>query len=453
MKLILSRRNAIRLCSYLIALTAVLGIGTVANHYQAQSYRRRLEATYARSLQELSSYMTNIFNTLEKGIYAGTPAQLSSLSAKLWREAGSAKTALSSLPITEFDLTNTYKFLSQVGDYAMTVSRESMAAQTLDDEDMGNLSSLLGYSQKLGTHISDLEARFARGEITIEQLMDPSVQQSPPTGEDGSGDSDLLGFEEMEDSFVGYPNLIYDGPFSDHMLERAPLLTQGQQPITQQAAREKAAAITGLAAESLVYDGEEHSNMPCYGFSGESYSLAITREGGYLAYLEDSRQIGEKQIDSAKAIEKAREYLSFLGIESMEESYYETFGGVCTVNFAYTQDGVTCYTDLIKVGVALDNGQVVFVDARGYITNHRSRQIPPPAISAAKAQQAVSKNLTAQASGLAIIPSSGLNEVLTYEFRCQNSQGGQVLVYINALTGAEEQILLLIETEDGVLTV
>ena len=57
-----------------------------------------------------------------------------------------------------------------------------------------------------------------------------------------------------------------------------------------------------------------------------------------------------------QAVEKGRAWLESQGFRSMKESYYMTDEGVCVVNFAYSQNGVTCYPDLIKVGVALDNG-------------------------------------------------------------------------------------------------
>ena len=47
----------------------------------------------------------------------------------------------------------------------------------------------------------------------------------------------------------------------------------------------------------------------------------------------------------------------------MRASYYETADGICTVNYAASQDGILLYPDLIKIGIALDNGAVVFYDA------------------------------------------------------------------------------------------
>ena len=40
-----------------------------------------------------------------------------------------------------------------------------------------------------------------------------------------------------------------------------------------------------------------------------------------------------------------------------------------------------------------------------------------------------------------------------YEFLCKDKEGQQVLVYVDAKTGEEEQILLVYASEDGVLTV
>lgn len=59
-----------------------------------------------------------------------------SLAVKLYREASSAKAALSQLPIEELQLENTYKFLSQVGNYSMAVSERLVNGEEITDESM-----------------------------------------------------------------------------------------------------------------------------------------------------------------------------------------------------------------------------------------------------------------------------------------------------------------------------
>ena len=120
----MSKKDKLQMGIVVGTLAAALVATAALGFWQANKYRRQLEMTYMRSLNELSSYVTNISSTLNKGIYVGSPAQMTSISAKLWRDAGSAKASLSSLPLEELDLTETYRFLSQVGDYAMTLSRK-----------------------------------------------------------------------------------------------------------------------------------------------------------------------------------------------------------------------------------------------------------------------------------------------------------------------------------------
>jgi hypothetical protein len=54
---------------------------------------------------------------------------------------------------------------------------------------------------------------------------------------------------------------------------------------------------------------------------------------------------------------------------------------------------------------------------------------------------------------VAIIPTDGKNEVLCHEFVTETADGRHVLVYVNAKTGIEEMLQILIETDDGTLTV
>ena len=90
---------------------------------------------------------------------------------------------------------------------------------------------------------------------------------------------------------------------------------------------------------------------------------------------------------------------------------------------------------------------------RGYLTNHMIRDLPAPRISEEKAISLVSKNLQVVDADLCVIPSGGMNEIFCYEVQCVGESGQNVLVYINAITGQEEQILLLQISKNGTLTV
>lgn len=77
----------------------------------------------------------------------------------------------------------------------------------------------------------------------------------------------------------------------------------------------------------------------------------------------------------------------------MQSSYYEKSGGIATINFAYVQDNVTCYSDLVKVRVALDTGEIVGLETNGYIMNHAEENLSAPALSVDDAKSKISTGL------------------------------------------------------------
>ena len=135
----------------------------------------------------------------------------------------------------------------------------------------------------------------------------------------------------------------------------------------------------------------------------------------------------------------------------MKDTYYLSEDNTATINCAYQQDDVIVYPDLIKVKIALDNGEVVGIECKGYLSSHEKREIPEPKISMEEAKSKINPNIEIQSEGMAIIPTNYKTEVFCYEFKGK-MKDKDVLVYINAETGQEQEILLIINTPDGILT-
>ena len=126
--------------------------------------------------------------------------------------------------------------------------------------------------------------------------------------------------------------------------------------------------------------------------------------------------------------------------------------GVLTVNFAFRQGDVLCYSDLVKVSVALDSGKVCGFEAKGYLMAHCPRELPAPAVTPEDARAAVPASLEVLAAQLALVPSDGKYETLCYEFKCAAADGRHSIIYADAATGAQHKILILLEDETGTLT-
>lgn len=432
-----------RLVCFLAAFLLVPTGFAIQGQAKANARLRSAENNYMRTLSDLVTHMDTLQAALTKASFAGTAPMLRTLSAKMSQESGYAKQAVATLPLQDVNLENTYKFLAQVGDYAVSLADRMSLGETLTQTEYDALSSLRDYCERLYREILVLQDEAASGSVKWDDR---------PLGDEAGGFA--AGLRDFENSFSDYPTLLYDGPFSDHLLERKARMTEGKAAVEQIVARSVAARALGVEPDALTDGAGEEGNMACYTFSADNgtRAAAVTAGGGYLCYTASGRAVGTPTLSMEEGVARAAAYLAECGYDGMDASYYEESGGVLTCNFAYREGDYLCYTDLIKVSVALDNGDVLGIDARGYLVNHTDRA-PQAALSEAEAARSLSPALTVTGSRLCIIPSDGMAEVPCYEFLCTTEKGDRVLVYVRTDDGREEQIMLMLEDSHGVMTI
>lgn len=448
MNMTLSRRCIVRLISFGLALLLVLAVLAGTSARRARIAEQQLEYQYLRSIDDLGNYLENIETALTKTMYAGTAPTMTNLTSKLWRESGFAKESLSVLPMNELNLESTYKFLSQLGDYAVSLSKKMERGETITEEERQNLSKMKAYADQFLQEVLVLQDNIRTGTVSLSEVKQDVSGALAVNAQESLSE----GFLEFEEGFTAYPTLIYDGPFSDHILQKKPEMLMDAPEVSQEEAQKTAAAALEVDATRLQPDTDEEGNMPSYCFQTDTSSVAVTKQGGLVSYCIRNREVSEQKMTVSDCLGAAEEYLRQIGIEGVTSTYYEIADNRLTVNFAHTEQDVMCYTDLVKVTVAMDNADILSYDGRGYLTNHHDRGSLTPSISQEQAQQAISPLLTVKSAQLALIPDEGLNKVLCYEFKCSSAEDENVLVYVNAETGAEQQILVLYIDENGTLT-
>jgi len=156
-------------------------------------------------------------------------------------------------------------------------------------------------------------------------------------------------------------------------------------------------------------------------------------------------------VDVDAARQKALVFLQERGFGEMRPSYFTRHGDSVTYNFAAIQEGVTIYPDLVKITVALDNGEITGAETSGYLMSHQRRDLPKAAVSKERAQAMLNPRLEVSGGKLVLIPKGVNDEKLAFEFQGRLGED-TYLVYINAIDGREENVLKLIETPGGSLT-
>ncbi|MEZ3497920.1 MAG: germination protein YpeB [Lachnospiraceae bacterium] len=442
----MSKRRKVRLLAYTLAAFTVLLTFSVVGNVRAARMTRQIRIARERALCELDTYISNINTNLQKGAYANTPTMLGTMASQLRREATGAKSSLAVLPLSETRLDNTYKFLSQIGDFVTALSKKVEQGETISDEEREQLFALLRFSETLTKDISDMRQQLFDGYLDFESAESTLEQKDEQIA------SLSQNMEDAEQSLTEYPSLLYDGPFSDHINQRDAALLQDKAEITKEEALKKAAEILGLVESDVTFLSEENDTTAAYCFSGGDRTVAVTKKGGYLLYLLSGQFVGESKLEYADARKYASEFLNNNAFFDMQESYYTVSDGICTINYAYRDGEYICYPDLIKISVSLEDGKILSADCRGYVMNHKARSPVTPALTAAEAQKKVSPLLTVTDTRLAVIPTESMGERTAYEFHCKNKDGAEFLVYINTVTGYEDDILLLLYSDDGVLT-
>lgn len=442
-----SIRKKARIILYLTALILVLGIFSITQTVKANRYEREALLTKQMALVALDENLNNISVNLEKVIYVNTPSMLSKLSTELWREASGAKNNLSLLPTDYQAISNTYKFLSQIGEFVMSLERKSARGESLTTNERRQLEELYNYCNTLNEEINALCHDMQNGSFSFENLNSTLSKET-----NGDMKTFSKGFEDTEQSLTDMPTLIYDGPFSDHLVDGKAKFLEGLNSISQEDAKEIAETICADEKDSLYFSHNEDGPMPCYVFESENCTVAITKSGGKPCYMINSQFVGEIQLKPDDVIGKAKDYLKKIGYENMKESYYFTEDGVCTINFASTKKDVVLYPDLIKISVSLEDGNVLSFDATGYIANHTDRKDLTPKISENDAKKVVNSQLQITDVQLCVIPTEWETEQLCYEFHCKAENGKELLIYVDCYTGEEDNILILLYSDNGVLT-
>ena len=447
----LKDRHMLSIIVVLVTALVILGLYT---YKKQRDFRRASENSYNAAFFELVGYVQNVETYLAKSLISSSAEHGVETLTHVWREANLACSHLAQLPVNSHELEKTAKFLNQVSDYSYSLFRKNIDGQKLSDKDMKNLEDLHMYSIELENTLNQLSTDMNEGEISWGELTKKENEVFAAETSNISQNS----FSSLEENFHEYAGLIYDGAFSEHITtaERKGLTGEN---INEEKAKEIAISFVGEdRVESVTSNGKsENGNIISYNFDiklkneDRNVTISISEKGGHIVYMNSDREIIEEAISQEEADRIGKEYLEKKGFDNMKETYYLKQGGIVTINYAYSQNDVTVYPDLIKLKIALDNGEVLGIETTGYLNSHRERKIPEVKILKEGALKNLNERLEIKSEGLAIIPTEWQTEVFCWEFKGTIDEM-DFLVYVNAETGKEEDVLLIVNTPNGTLT-
>lgn len=435
-----------------IVVTIILSIAVVALGIlygiamsSLNSYQTTLENVYQKNFYELVDQVNNAETKLNKVLASNSNTYRSKLLKEVSKNASDAQTRLNMLPYSINGLSDTIAFVNQVSGYTETLAKNLDMGVSISQKDQETLEKVYESVVNIKKSLNSMSKQMWEGyNITSSSLK-------------LDGDYNLLtsDMSAMNGEDIEYPTMIYDGPFSDSQINKEVNGLNFSEVSMETAKSNVGKILTDISIKNLSFDGETNGHFQTYDFSYQDDSGAytfvqVTKKGGKLLTLSSKNLYKTKKIDLKSAENIALDFAKKADISGMKVVWSDIVGDDAFINLAPVVNNVIIYPDLVKVKVDLAKGNVLGFEATSYYMNHTNRNILPARITENVAKSKIYSGLYVKDIRQALIPLEYGQEVQCYEFIC-SMDGNTYYVYINSLTGVEENILKVVQTDNGSL--
>lgn len=401
-----------------------------------------LESSYQKSFYSTVEQVDNIDLNLSKILASKDQNAVQKYLVDTAINSELAENEIQQLPLRDQSKEYIAKMINQIGDYAKYLNNKLVDGEPLTAKDRENLQNLyyanLDFKEALQEVMRNMGSNYSFSDL--EKATNKDVL--------------LKSLDELQNLSVQYPELIYDGPFSDGQDERE-IKGLSKNVVSFDEAKENFVKFFKEYSFSKIESaGKTEGDIVCYNVEGtvdgEKLYAQISERDGKLIMFSFAGSCEKVAIEREKAIENAQAFLENMGLKNMKEVWFNLSNNVYTINFAGEQNGVVLYPDLVKVRVCAETGKVIGIEAKTYYTNHTKRNIGVVTATKAQAQSQVLDEIQIETARLVVVPFGTKSEKLCYEFSGKY-EGQTYYVYIDANTLHQVEMFKVIESTEGTL--
>ena len=428
---------------WIVAFVAMLIIAVVASilmgvfYSKSAGYRNALENRYQSNYAQLINNVNDIEVDLSKLVATTSFDSQKALLQKIYTNSVLASENLGSLPISSASVSNINLLINRIGGYAYSL----LENETVVEGDV--LDNIANLHESVEIVKYDLNKALQDVDVDSLYISDSTYAQE--------GSSFTAGLLSSAESYSSIPTLIYDGPFSESVLNKEPKVVEGL--VSEVQARKSIDALEKYFGDySVEYVGNTNGKLATYNYSlskdDSKLFVQVLQNGGKLISVNSYGDYVGEYIDVSEARLRAEEMCYEIGYVDMSMVWSQVVDDIVYINLAYVEDGVIYYGDLIKVKVDLNGGEIVGFDATNYIYNHHERTGYANSISIAEAQLHLSSSLEVVSRCYCVVPNEYVGESNAFEYECRWS-GYTYYVYIDANTGKELKVMRVVKTNNG----
>ncbi len=417
-----------------LALGAVVTVG----YFDLTEAKSGLYNGYQSAVWELSELTENLNANLSKVRVATGNYEMQKILTDILVESELAENCLQSFPVDGHGTENLTAYINRMADYSRKLLNRLAMGGEITEEDEQVLEYMYFTTQKINIAARELSGGM-KGKNLDELLSGKEFRDK---------------FDELEHNTIETPKMIYDGPFAATSNAKGLKAVAGEKEVTEKDAEKIVKDLfIDYKIKDIKAEGKtEHKDMCAYNFTftteeGAYYYAQLTERGGKLMMFDGYEKKKQDNFGQEECIRKAEEFLHKAGYDGMEAVWANEGEEFCDINFAYEQDGVICYPDLIKVKVCKECGMVTGMEAHAYLTNHTERDLGTPSVSEKKIERAAERKMELRGVRLAVIPVEE-KETLAYEINGFHD-GNEYYAYLDAKTGRMVELFTVVGSGAG----
>ncbi|MCH5157302.1 MAG: germination protein YpeB [Clostridiales bacterium] len=419
-----------------IATAVVLGVtlsSKIGNMRMSQItdenyYKLSQENGYKRSLYLACDSMKNLDANLGKIAISNDTAHQTQMLTYVVIHANAVNQSLSNLPIEDSDnLVAVQTFVNQTQDYATYLLGKLSKGEKLALNERIALDNL----DNVATRVYDFLQAYAESDSGLFITNGNGLNNVGALSES---------LNDVEQNAFSYEKLIYDGPFSESVQQKV-------LKCDHKISHDMGAKIVSELFGEGRFAGEINNNGVMYVYELENGRVILSAGGKVVQYETYNEAQGESKMDCDGCINIAEEFCANLGYNVKGVWVSKTQDFITYVNCATVIDDVIVYPDLIKVAVDNTTGEVVGMEAKAYLINHRDWDVSFGEVMQDEAQDTLNDWLKVTNVAKALIEKND-KYYACYEFECMMGDR-EYYVYVDSATGQEVELFKVIENTEG----
>jgi len=420
-----------------------IGFGVAYGVTQSQSdgYSIQLENIYKKNYYELVDNVNNADMKISKLLASDNQTYQRKMLNEVAQEAKDMQNNIAMLPLTGENVLDCVRFVNQLSGYTQTLEEKVIQGENLSQQDLKTLNDLHDSLTEMKRELNRMSSKMLNGY----SILGASTRMN------GDYDEFTIDFASIKADDTDYPSMIYDGPFSDSVVEKKIRGLTGD--IVERDVVYKKIDSLFKNITNLQEQGETNGRFNTYNYSmkntdGQNLYVQATKIGGHVLTVSGTVESDVQNINLEQAKKIALDFAKENGVKNAQVVWHEILKSQAYFNIAPVQNDIILYPELVKVKVDLEHGDVIGYDAITYFTNHIQRNLPNTGIGIDLAREKVDKSFTIKGQRKVLAPLDFNREVLCYEFECERN-GATYYLYYNCSNGQQENVLKVVETDDG----